>query len=183
MKKLGLALFSVPKRLNEDLEDTLDMLDSIGFEELEVFGPYTFSDEKTKQEWAATSQMLGFSASGFYGHTPQDFGAKVKDRGMSIPSMHTDIETLQRNMSALGEAARKIGATYVVLPALPEPYRKDMDDYKRSAELFNEIGKNACEEDPHLLNGLNVHSGHLTYEAVGRALNIKTVDPKSALKL
>lgn len=143
---LGLGLFSVPKGLNDDLEGTLDMLASIGFKELEVFGPYTFSDEKTKQEWAATSQMLGFSASGFYGHTPEDFAAKVKDRGMSIPSMHTDIETLQHNMSALGEAARKIGATYVVLPALPEPYRKDMDDYKRSAELFNEIGKNAREE-------------------------------------
>ena len=49
--------------------------------------------------------------------------------------------------------------------------------------LLNKGWKNACEEDPHLLNGLNVHSGHLTYEAVGRALNIKTVDPKSALKL
>lgn len=143
---LGLGLFSVPKGLNDDLEGTLDMFAAIGFEELEVFGPYTFSDEKTKQEWAATSQMLGFSASGFYGHTPEDFEAKVKDRGMSIPSMHTDIETLQHNMSALGEAARKIGATYVVLPALPEPYRKDMDNYKRSAELFNEIGKNAREE-------------------------------------
>lgn len=143
---LGLGLFSVPKGLNDDLEGTLDMLAAIGFEELEVFGPYTFSDENTKQEWAVTSQMLGFSASGFYGHTPEDFGAKVKDRGMSIPSMHTDIETLQHNMSALGEAARKIGASYVVLPALPEPYRKDLDHYKRSAELFNEIGKNAREE-------------------------------------
>jgi sugar phosphate isomerase/epimerase len=143
---LGLGLFSVPRGLNDDLTGTLDMLASIGFRELEVFGPYSFSDEKTKQQWAATSQMLGFSSSGFYGHTPEDFSTMVKDRGMRIPSMHTDIETLQHNMPALGQAARKIGATYVVLPALPEAYRTNIDTYKRSADLFNEIGKNAREE-------------------------------------
>ena len=122
------------------------MLASIGFQELEVFGPYAFTDEKTKQEWAVTSQMLGFNSSGFYGHAPEDFSLMVKDRGMRIPSMHTDIETLQHNMSELAQAARTIGATYVVLPALPQAYRTNIDAYKRSADLFNEIGKNAREE-------------------------------------
>ena len=41
--------------------------------------------------------------------------------------------------------------------------------------------KRACAEDPHLLNGLNVHAGQLTYAAVGEALGIETVDPKSLL--
>ena len=143
---LGLGLFSVPRGLNDDLKGTLDMLASIGFQELEVFGPYAFTNEKTKQEWAVTSQMLGFNTSGFYGHTPEDFSLMVKDRGMHIPSMHTDIETLQHNMSELAQAARTIGATYVVLPALPQAYRTNIDAYKRSADLFNEIGKNAREE-------------------------------------
>ena len=143
---LGLGLFSVPRGLNDDLKGTLDMLASIGFQELEVFGPYAFTNEKTKQEWAVTSQMLGFNTSGFYGHTPEDFSLMVKDRGMRIPSMHTDIETLQHNMSELAQAARTIGATYVVLPALPEAYRTNIDAYKRSADLFNEIGRNAREE-------------------------------------
>ncbi len=35
--------------------------------------------------------------------------------------------------------------------------------------------KKACKDDPNLLNGLNVHAGQLTYEAVGRALNIESV--------
>ncbi|MDX5413315.1 MAG: alanine dehydrogenase [Rhodobacterales bacterium] len=39
--------------------------------------------------------------------------------------------------------------------------------------------KRACAEDPHLLNGLNVHAGQLTYAAVGEALGIATVDPRS----
>jgi alanine dehydrogenase len=42
--------------------------------------------------------------------------------------------------------------------------------------------KKACEEDPHLLNGLNVHRGNLTYYAVGKALGIDVLSPALALK-
>ncbi|MFQ6753398.1 alanine dehydrogenase [Cereibacter sphaeroides] len=43
--------------------------------------------------------------------------------------------------------------------------------------------KRACEEDPHLLAGLNTHAGHLTYYAVGRALEIDVLSPQLALKM
>ncbi|ETX27115.1 alanine dehydrogenase [Roseivivax isoporae] len=42
--------------------------------------------------------------------------------------------------------------------------------------------KKACEDDPHLLDGLNVHAGKLTYYAVGRALGIDVTSPQLALK-
>ena len=42
--------------------------------------------------------------------------------------------------------------------------------------------RQACEDDPHLLNGLNVHDGKLTYYAVGKALGIDVVSPSLALK-
>ncbi|MEY8839812.1 alanine dehydrogenase, partial [Cribrihabitans sp. XS_ASV171] len=42
--------------------------------------------------------------------------------------------------------------------------------------------KQACAEDPHLLNGLNVHEGKLTYYAVGRALGIDVVSPSLVIK-
>ena len=35
----------------------------------------------------------------------------------------------------------------------------------------------ACENDSHLLNGLNTHKGNLTYAAVGKALNIPVITP------
>jgi alanine dehydrogenase len=41
--------------------------------------------------------------------------------------------------------------------------------------------KQACADDPHLLEGLNVHAGQLTYAAVGEALGMETVDPKTLL--
>ncbi|MGP3697824.1 alanine dehydrogenase [Rhodobacter sp. NSM] len=43
--------------------------------------------------------------------------------------------------------------------------------------------KRACEDDPHLLAGLNTHAGHLTYYAVGRALEIDVLSPQLALKM
>jgi alanine dehydrogenase len=42
--------------------------------------------------------------------------------------------------------------------------------------------RKACEDDPHLLAGLNVHAGHLTYYAVGKALGIDVLSPAMALK-
>jgi alanine dehydrogenase len=42
--------------------------------------------------------------------------------------------------------------------------------------------RQACADDPHLLNGLNVHAGKLTYYAVGRAQGIDVLSPHLALK-
>lgn len=43
--------------------------------------------------------------------------------------------------------------------------------------------KPALLQDPHLLNGLNVHQGHITYEAVANALGYPVCLPKKALGL
>ncbi|MAY26672.1 MAG: alanine dehydrogenase [Polycyclovorans sp.] len=42
--------------------------------------------------------------------------------------------------------------------------------------------KQACADDPHLLNGLNVHAGQLTYYAVGKALGIDVISPEKIIK-
>jgi alanine dehydrogenase len=43
--------------------------------------------------------------------------------------------------------------------------------------------KKACAEDPHLMAGLNVHAGHLTYQAVGDALGLPSITGEHALTL
>jgi alanine dehydrogenase len=42
--------------------------------------------------------------------------------------------------------------------------------------------RKACEDDPHLLAGLNTHAGNLTYYAVGKALGIDVMSPTLALR-
>ncbi|NNU79617.1 alanine dehydrogenase [Halovulum dunhuangense] len=47
--------------------------------------------------------------------------------------------------------------------------------------IANKGWRRACQEDPHLLNGLNVHRGRLTLAAAGMALGIETVTPEKAI--
>ena len=49
--------------------------------------------------------------------------------------------------------------------------------------LANKGWRQACADDHHLLNGLNVHAGHLTYEAVGAALGIDVMDATTAMEI
>ncbi|WP_323038059.1 alanine dehydrogenase [Pararhodobacter sp.] len=49
--------------------------------------------------------------------------------------------------------------------------------------LANKGWRQACDEDEHLLHGLNVHAGNLTYEAVGTALNLPVISAREALRL
>lgn len=48
--------------------------------------------------------------------------------------------------------------------------------------LANKGWQQACLDDPHLLNGLNVHAGQLTYYAVGKALGLDVISPSVAVK-
>jgi alanine dehydrogenase len=49
--------------------------------------------------------------------------------------------------------------------------------------LANQGWRKACDDNPYLLNGLNVHNGVLTYKAVGEALSIKVTKPEDALSI
>ncbi len=49
--------------------------------------------------------------------------------------------------------------------------------------LANKGWKKACADDKHLLNGLNVHAGQITYEAVGKALGLDAITPQEALNI
>ena len=50
-------------------------------------------------------------------------------------------------------------------------------------DLADQGWKQACTENPHLLNGLNIHAGKLTYYAVGRALGIDVISPQLAVRV
>lgn len=138
--QLGIQLFSIPKMLSSDLAAGLKMLRDLGYKELELFGPYPFSSETSKKGWEATGKMLGFSGSGYFGHTAKEFKKILNDHGMTSPSAHTDLDTLQNSLGAFAEAAHILGHKYLTLPSIPENLRKTEDDYKRVSDTFNKIG-------------------------------------------
>ncbi len=165
IKKVGIQLFSLPKSLDTDLLSTIKMLSMMGYKELELFGPYPFSAASNIESWKNIGKMLGFSGSGYFGKTAQEFRRILDDNGLTAPSAHTDIDTLMNSMDKLGEAAQTLGHKYVVLPSIPDAYRQTLDDYKRTADIFNKIGENAKKNG--LKFGYHNHGyGHKPMEGV-----------------
>lgn len=143
---LGLQLFSLPKLLETDLEGTLALIAGMGYRSVELYGPYPFSAPSAHERWAAVTPSLGFSGSGFFGRKVTDVAALLKRHQLSVPSIHTDFETLRTRMDQLAEAAHVLGSEYVVLPSLPAARRKTLDDYRRAADDFNAIGESALRQ-------------------------------------
>ncbi|WP_336517766.1 sugar phosphate isomerase/epimerase [Pollutibacter soli] len=146
INNIGIQMFSVPKASERDLPYVLAMLSGMGYREVELYGPYPFSTEAAKARWASVTPALGFSGSGYFGRSGEEMAAQLKTHSLTAPSMHTDLDTLQNNMSQLAEAAHKTGTEYVVLPAIPDEKRKTLDDYKKIASDFNAIGESAKKQ-------------------------------------
>jgi len=143
IKRLGVQLFSLPKLLEADFRGAIGSLAAMGYREVEFYGPYPFSAPEVVAEWRALAPQLGFNGSGFFGLTPAQARSVLREQRMAAPSMHTDLTTLQTRMGELSAAAHAVGATYVVLPAVPEGKRRSLDDYKAMADVFNLIGEQA----------------------------------------
>lgn len=142
-QRFGIQLFSLPKLLEADVHKAIALLAQMGYREVEPYGPYSFSAPEALARWKAVSPSLGFTGSGYFGLSGSEFKALLASHGMTAPSMHTDFSTLDKNMKQLGEAGRELGFTYVGLPSIPEDRRKTLDGYKRMADTFNRIGKEA----------------------------------------
>jgi len=143
MNTIGIQLFSLPKLLEKDFEGGIAMLSKMGYSELELYGPFEFSAESNKVGWKALEPMLGFSASGFFGRSANELKAILKQHQMTVPSVHTDLDTLENHIEAFATAKEILGFDYVTLPAIPDERRKTLDDYKKMADTFNTIGENA----------------------------------------
>ena len=146
IERVGIQFFSLPKMLDTDMSAALAMLSNIGYKEVELYGPYPFSSPSAIEHWNAVTPSLGFKGSGYFGHSAVEMKKLLTQNGFSVPSIHTDLDTLLTRMNKLGEAAQVMGNTYVVLPAIPPEKRKTLDDYKKMAEAFNQIGESAKKQ-------------------------------------
>jgi sugar phosphate isomerase/epimerase len=149
--RLGLQLFTVPLLLERDLESGLRQISEIGYRELELYGPFPFSVESAQAGWRAITPMLKFTQSGYFGVSVQQFKTLLDRYGLSTPSMHIDLETLQTNLGATVDAAHLLGQRYAGLASIPEDRRRTLDDYLRMADVFNELGARMARQNLRLL--------------------------------
>ncbi len=119
------------------------MLAEIGFKEIEMYGPFPFSVDNVKKRWESITPALGFKGSGYFGHDSKEIKDILEKHRVKVTSVHLDMETMQDHMGEIGHAADQMGFEYIGLPAIPMEKRKTLDDYKRVAEAFNDIGEKA----------------------------------------
>jgi sugar phosphate isomerase/epimerase len=140
LDRVGVALFTIPKLLDADIEGAFTLLSDIGYKEVELFGPYPFSVPAAHERWKTVATSLGLKNSGLFGRTPGQMRATLDRHGLSAVGMHVDMGTLRARLSEAAEAAHALGLKYFGISAIPAAERTTLDGYKRVADDFNEVG-------------------------------------------
>lgn len=137
----GIALYSLAVTLSENFKGTLEALAKIGYKNLEFVGPYYYSS-KEEIDTNFLIQQMGLKGYGYHGNSPKALKTFLDDLGLSAPSAHVSLESLEYNLEEAINAAHIIGHQYIVCPFFLGP---DMDAYKNLTESLNRIGA-ACSE-------------------------------------
>lgn len=113
--KVGLQLYTVRDMMAQNVAKTLDQVAALGYQEVEF--------------------------AGYFGHTAQEILHMLKESGLSAPSVHVELEDLQKDVELLIERAHTIGQKYIVMSWLRQDQRRTLDQYKSYADLFNQVGE------------------------------------------
>ena len=119
-KTIGLQLYTVRDKIQQDLKSTLEKVAKIGYNSCEAAG-YNVTDGT------------------FYNMAPKAFVDLLNSLGMPLHSSHTVFE-LDAAEKVIGDAAAS-GAKYIIYPYLPDQFRTNLDGWKATAEKFNKIGE------------------------------------------
>ena len=138
-KNIGIQLFTIPAMVSADFKGTLTKLASIGYQEIEFFGPYEFSAQETIDGWNKFAGILGVTKNAFYGYKPDEVKNLLKDLGLTTPSVHLDLQTMRTNMGPAMEGLAALGTKYVAIPAINNP--ADRSDFNKLADEFSKFGE------------------------------------------
>jgi len=80
---------------------------------------------------------------GYFDHPPSETRALLDAAGLRAPSTHVGVAGLRDDPGPVFEGATTIGHEWVVVASVPEEMRSTLDEWHRTAELFNRIGEAA----------------------------------------
>jgi len=124
--KPGLQLYTVREAMEKAPKETLEKVANIG---------YLLMEHAT---YSGTEK--------FYGMSPSEFAAVLKQNGLKMPSGHYALGNPEMKGTILGgwekavEDAHNIGMKFMVCPWIPEEQRT-LEDYKKHIETFNKAGE------------------------------------------
>lgn len=119
MDNLGLQLYSVKEAAEKDLLGVLEQVADMGYK--------------------------GAQFAGFFSHSAKQVKQKMDEVGLKAAGAHVQIDEFQNELESLLTYHHEIDNRLLICPYLPESMRTTADDYKRTAELFNQIGKKVTD--------------------------------------
>ena len=140
LERARVGLFTMPRMLGQDVASAMKTLADIGYKEVEFFGPYPHSVPEAHEQWESMAESLEFSQSGYFGLASERVRRILDENGLFSPSMHIELKTLRTRLDDVVEAAHALGQEYVGLPFIPPDIRERLDDDRRIADVFNELG-------------------------------------------
>lgn len=122
-KEIGIQLYTLRKEFPKDVKTTLEKVAKAGYTTVETYG---FS---TKDQ--------------FWGLTPKELKKILDDNDLKAVSGHYNLGSFlydgnKDELIASIEAAKILESEFLTIPWIDEPFRRNIDDYKKIATRLNE---------------------------------------------
>jgi sugar phosphate isomerase/epimerase len=160
---IGCQTWPVREMIAKDFPGTIKQLAAAGFQTVELCSP------------------VGYEDSGFAGlakYTGAELRRILSDAGVACMSSHFGIEELRKNQEGRIAWAKDVGLTQMIVPSLEGPAKPTMDDVKRAAEEYNQMGAKAAKAG--IQQGLHNEEFEMTMVEGKRTydLLLELLDPK-----
>lgn len=125
-KEIGLQLYTLRYELPKDVRGTLEKVAKAGYTKVETYG-FSVKDQ-------------------FWGLTPQELKKILDEKGLKAISGHYNLGSFlydgnPTELIASIEAAKILKNEFLTVPWVDEPFRRNIEDYKKIAARLNEAAK------------------------------------------
>jgi sugar phosphate isomerase/epimerase len=162
---IGCQTYTVRNLIEKDFVGTMKQLSDAGFQEVELCSP------------------VGYAEFGF-GNLARYKGSEIqsilRDAGLTCRSAHFSIKELRDNLGDRIAWARELGLTQMLVPTLAGPKNPTLDDVRRVADEFNQMGEQTAQAG--IQQGLHNEdfefttvNGERTYDVLLRLLDSNLV--------
>lgn len=125
-KEIGLQLYTLREELPKDVKSTLEKVAAAGFTTVETYG-FSIKDQ-------------------FWGFSPTELKKILDDNKLKAVSGHYNLGSFlydgnTAELIASIEAAKILKSEFLTVPWVDEPFRKNIEDYKKIASRLNQAAK------------------------------------------
>ncbi|HWS89568.1 MAG TPA: sugar phosphate isomerase/epimerase [Pyrinomonadaceae bacterium] len=114
LSRIGMQLYTVRRELEKDFEGTLRRVAALGYREVEF--------------------------AGYFKHKPGEVRSLLKRLKLDAPAAHVSLAELRGDLRPSIDAAHAIGHKYLLLAWMAPEERRTLEQYRRLADLCNEVG-------------------------------------------